>query len=367
MPKITVKLVKTEDRSYEIVVESGIMGQIPVWVKDLVGAHNYAIITDSNVEELYGGELLALFKEAGLEAHLISFPAGEENKTRTIKAQIEDAMSHFGLGRDSAVVALGGGVAGDIAGYVAATYTRGVPYVQVPTTVVACVDSSVGGKTGVDTRYGKNLIGAFYQPRAVYIDTSTLKTLAPDEIRNGLAEVIKYGVIWDKGLFEFLENNIDKILALDEEAINHIVLRSCQIKAEVVEKDERESNLRKVLNFGHTIGHAIENLSSYKMKHGEAISIGMALEGEIAVRMGLWEREDVERLKALFQSTGLPTETPEEIDLTATIELMKLDKKARKGKIEMALPTGIGTMATHEGQYGIHVEEESIKDLFASL
>jgi len=360
MEKIRVNLKISEDKSYDILIGEGLLGRIPGDLKGAGLAHRYAIVTDSNVEKLYGSALLGEFADAGLNAKLIVFPAGEMHKSRETKARIEDSMLESKFGRDSAVVALGGGVAGDIAGYVAATYTRGLPYVQVPTTLVACVDSSIGGKTAVDTPHGKNLIGAFHQPWRVYIDVNTLMTLSEKEIREGLAEVIKYGVIMDDGLFSFLERNMKKIFEYDKEALTHIIKRGCEIKGEVVEKDERESNLRKILNFGHTIGHAVENLSDYRISHGEAISIGMAAEGMIAVRMGLWKKEELERLVRLLSEAGLPTAMPGDMKIRDIIDAMKLDKKARGGKIEMALPGSIGRMAEADGGYGIKIDESLI-------
>jgi 3-dehydroquinate synthase len=268
------------------------------------------------------------------------------------------------VGRDGAVIALGGGVVGDVAGYVSATYNRGIPYIQVPTTLVACVDSAVGGKTGVDTPHGKNLIGAFHQPWRVYIDVNTLKTLPENEIRGGLAEVIKYGVIKDEKFFGFLEKNIKRVFSFNTGALIHIVKRSCEIKGEVVELDEKESNLRKILNFGHTIGHAIENLSGYKISHGEAISMGMVAEGKIAVELGLWQKDELERLISLLKRAGLPVNLPTTLDLKQMMDTMKLDKKARGGKIEMVLPRRIGEMAKINGSYGIKIEEGIMFHIF---
>ena len=296
MGNIKVNLKKTEDKSYDIVIEEGVLGQIPSLLKEAGLGHKFAIITDSTVELLYGAALSEEFIKNDLANKIITFPAGEQNKNRDTKAWIEDQMLEDKFGRDSVVIALGGGVVGDIAGYVAASYTRGLSYVQIPTTLVACVDSSIGGKTAVDTVHGKNLIGAFHQPWAVYIDVNTLLTLNEKEIREGLAEVIKYGVISDDNLFSFLEENMHLIFSYDKQALTHIIKRGCEIKAQVVEKDEKESNLRKILNFGHTIGHAVENLSDYKISHGGAISIGMVAEGKLAVEMGLWNEGDLKKV-----------------------------------------------------------------------
>src|SRR3989337_2318655 len=338
MEKVIVNLKKKEDKSYEIIIGVDILKKIPSdFVKEKT-IYSYVIISDSNVVPLYGEELLKSLIKSGLKAHLISFPAGEIHKNRDTKSRIEDELSILKIGRDSCVIALGGGVVGDVAGFVAATYNRGIPYIQVPTTLVACVDSSIGGKTAVDTPYGKNLIGAFHQPWRVYIDVNTLLTLNEKEIREGLAEVIKYGVIKADDLFLFLERNMDSVFSYDKGALTRIIKRGCEIKGEVVEKDERESNLRKILNFGHTIGHAVENLSGYKITHGEAISIGMAAEGKIAVGMGLWKEEELGRLTRLLTRAGLPTSMPEYMNIQDIIDTMKLDKKSRGGKIEMVLP-----------------------------
>jgi 3-dehydroquinate synthase len=363
MEKIRVNLKISEDKSYDILIGEGLLTRIPADIKEAGLAYKFAIITDTTVGELYGSALLDGFGRSGLETRLFAFPAGEENKNRETKAWIEDRMLEHKFGRDSAVIALGGGVAGDMAGYVAATYTRGLPYIQVPTTLVACVDSSIGGKTAVDTPHGKNLIGAFHQPWRVYIDVNTLHTLSGKEIREGLAEVIKYGVISDEELFSFLELNMESVFSYDMGALTHIIKRGCEIKGEVVEKDERESNLRKILNFGHTIGHAVENLSDYNISHGEAISIGMAAEGKLAVSMGLWKEEELGRLIRLLTKAGLPTSMPEYMEIQQIIDTMKLDKKSRGGKIEMVLPQAMGRMAEIKGSYGLKIEESLIGDI----
>ncbi len=366
MEVINIHIKAYRNRSYSITIGSDLFPRIASETKRLTGAHTYIIVTDSNVERLYGEPLLDSLRAEGLVARLISFPAGERYKTRETKAQVEDAMLKFKAGRDSALIALGGGVVGDLAGFVAATYLRGIPYVQVPTTLVAAVDSSVGGKTAVDTPQGKNLIGAFHQPAAVFIDVSTIRTLPQQEVCGGLAEVIKYGVIKDASLFYYLEENISRVLELDTEAITYIIKRSCEIKGQVVEQDEREENLRKILNFGHTVGHAIENLFGYSMIHGEAISIGMAYEGRLALELGLWKEEELRRLTALIRKARLPLKPPQKVNPDELLEIMRLDKKSRKERIEMALPKAIGEMATRRGSYGIRVEEETIRRVLAS-
>jgi 3-dehydroquinate synthase len=365
MEKVKVNLKRVEDKSYEILIGEGILGQIPLDLGKNNLAHSYAIITDSRVASLYGEELLEQFKVAGLSTHLISFPAGEEHKNRETKAMLEDEMLKLKMGRDSAIIALGGGVVGDVAGFVAATYSRGIPYVQAPTTLVACVDSSIGGKTAIDTGYGKNLVGAFHQPFRVYIDVRTLRTLTETELREGLAETIKYGVIKDVKLFEFLEEKVEEVFSFNFDVLIHIIKRGCQIKGEVVELDEKESNLRKILNFGHTIGHAIENLSDYRISHGKAISMGMVAEGRIATEMGLWRGDELERLALLLTRAGLPTEISDSLDINRLMDRMKLDKKARGGKIEMALPGKLGEMAAVDGSYGIKVEEGLISSILS--
>lgn len=358
---VKVNLQTNIDNSYDIVIKEGLLSEIGHDVKNEGLAYRYAIITDDTVGRLYGEKLLHDFKTHGLNAELIVFPAGEKSKNRETKAWIEDRMLESGFARDSAVIALGGGVPGDMAGYVAATYTRGLPYVQIPTSLVACVDSSIGGKTAVDTPHGKNLIGAFYQPWRVYVDIATLSSLDEKNIREGLAEVIKYGVISDGALFKFVDENLDKIFSYDCEALTHIVKRGCEIKARVVEKDERESDLRKILNFGHTIGHAVENLSGYTISHGEAISIGMVAEGRLSVEMGLWGENELKSLTELIKKAGLPTDIPKSMDIKEINQAMKLDKKSRGGSIEMVLPKSIGKMALSDSGYAHKLEESFIE------
>jgi len=363
MINIDVKLKKTVDNSYKILIGTGLINKIVEDLEKNPLGYSYAIITDSNVKKLYGDELKNLLEKLSSNILLIDFPAGEEQKNREIKTQIENKMLEANFGRDSALIALGGGVVGDISGFIAATYTRGIPYIQVPTTLVACVDSSVGGKTAVDTEHGKNLIGAFYQPECVYIDINTLKTLDSREIKEGLAEIIKYAVIADKALYKLLEQNVEGLFEYNEDLLSEIIKRCCTIKARVVEEDEKESNLRKILNYGHTIGHAIEKLSDFKLSHGNAISIGMVLEGRIAAELGIWDKSNIEKLEQLFSRAGLPTEIPFNTQPEQLVETMKIDKKSRKGNIEMALPSIIGEMAQEDGSYSIKIDSSLIEKI----
>ncbi|MEA2062346.1 MAG: 3-dehydroquinate synthase family protein, partial [Gemmatimonadota bacterium] len=250
MKEVIVSLKKQIDRSYPIVIEPGLLKQAAEWLVKRFGSHAFAVISDSNIAGLYAAGLADDLRARGARCKgPFTFPAGEKSKTRRVKSRLEDRMFAAGLGRDTVVVAVGGGVVGDVAGFVAATYARGVPLVQVPTTVLAMADSSVGGKTGVDVPWGKNLVGAFHQPALVLMDPRTLGTLAPEQFTSGLAEVVKHGVIRDASLFEFIENNASEIVPDNEEIMTELVDRNCWIKAEVVAEDERESNLRRILNF----------------------------------------------------------------------------------------------------------------------
>lgn len=367
MKKITVNLKRLTDNTYDIIIGEDVTGYLAENLPARQLAYSYAIITDSNVEKLYGKNIYDKLKDLLPVVEIVSFPAGEQNKNRHYKEMIEDIMLANNFGRDSAVIAVGGGVVGDIAGFVAATYCRGIPHVQVPTSLVACVDSSVGGKTAVDTPHGKNLIGSFHQPSRVIIDVNTLDTLPVKEMQEGMAEVIKYGVIYDPELFSLVEENINSVYDHNKEILSAIIEKSCKIKAKVVEQDEKESDLRKILNFGHTIGHAIENLTSYRISHGRAISIGMILEGEIAKKLGNWGDKEQDRLKNLISISGLPVESDEQLDADSVINAMKLDKKSRKGGIEMALPEGIGKMNRGKSGYGIKVDENLIREVLKPL
>ncbi|MGH7699222.1 MAG: 3-dehydroquinate synthase, partial [Gemmatimonadales bacterium] len=276
MVTVRVPIVERRDASYDIVIGRGLLAQLPALLARHCPAARYAIVTDSHVEPVLAPKVAAALRDAGLPFESVAVAAGEWNKTRESWAAIADAMLAKHLGRDCAVIALGGGVVGDLAGFVAATYLRGVPYVQLPTSLLAMIDSAIGGKTGVDVPAGKNLLGAFYQPRLVVADLDALATLPAVQLAAGLAEAVKHGVIADAAYFAFLETEAPAIRARDPAALDRVVTRSVEIKAGVVEEDERETGRRAVLNFGHTVAHAIEATSKFEVLHGEAVAIGMA-------------------------------------------------------------------------------------------
>ncbi len=342
MTAITTMRVELGERSYDIVVGAGLLAGLGPAASALGLGRRVILVSDNNVMPLYGEAARGSLSAAGFSVSSATFRAGEAQKNLATVARLYDAMADAGLDRKSAVVALGGGVVGDVAGFAAATYLRGITYLQVPTTLLAQVDSSVGGKTGVDHPRGKNYIGAFYQPRGVWIDLATLKTLPGREVRAGMAEVIKYGVIWDEALFSRIETSLSKLLALDESELAPVVAECCRIKAEVVGQDERESGLRGILNFGHTVGHALESLTGYSTYlHGEAISIGMVAACRIAQRLDMLDAASTIRLSSLLERTGLPAAMPR-VDVDALFALMRGDKKSRDGKLNLILPTRLG-------------------------
>ena len=335
--------VNLGERSYDILIGRGLLSQAAEYLRPLKLGKRGVIITDTNVEPLYAGALCDALGKGGFAADVLSVPAGEASKSLRQANRLFEKLPSHGLDRQSFVIALGGGVVGDLAGFVAASYLRGLALVQVPTSLLAQVDSSVGGKTGVNLPQGKNLVGAFYQPKLVLADTSTLGTLPERELRSGFAEVIKHGAIRDAKFFEWLEREYKRVLALDPEAVAHVVRRCCEIKAEVVSADERESGLRALLNFGHTIGHAMETLSDYSgLLHGEAISMGMCCGARLSVkRAGLSEAE-AQRLCGLIAASGLPTRLGKAFKLGELLEAARLDKKARDGKLRFVLLKRLG-------------------------
>lgn len=281
---------------------------------------------------------------------------------------LTDRMLMSGFGRDSAIIALGGGVVGDLAGFVAATYMRGVPVVQIPTTLLAMIDSSIGGKTGIDTPAGKNLVGAFHHPAAVLIDPQVLDTLPLRELRAGLAELIKHGAIADQAYFSEVERALPDLLsgnAGNSDRVRSIIVRSIEIKVDIVSRDEREDGFRKVLNFGHTIGHAVEVISGYSLLHGEAVAIGMALEGVVAERMGVARPGTAGEITRVLRLAGLPTTLPANVGLDEVIEAMKSDKKRRRASTMLSVPLRIGTMAGQDSGWTVPVDDDQLREVLA--
>lgn len=327
-------------RSYPVYIGSGLLTQAELFAPHIDGRH-VAIVTNETVAPLYLKALAGVFSQHELVE--IILPDGEEHKTLGVWSGIFDRLLAAHCDRRTTIVALGGGVVGDMAGFAAACYQRGVPLVQVPTTLLAQVDSSVGGKTGVNHPLGKNMIGAFYQPRAVIIDTDTLSTLPDRELRAGVAEVIKCGLIRDAEFFVWLEQNMSRLLNREAAALVHAIARSCRNKAQVVALDERESGPRALLNLGHTFGHAIETGVGYgKWLHGEAVATGMVVAADLAHRMGWLKQSDLDRIRAIIRAAGLPIRLPPELDARRLRELMAVDKKVQGGELRLVLLRGIG-------------------------
>jgi 3-dehydroquinate synthase len=346
--------------TYRVVIDPGSTSRIVALVGESAPAHRIAVITDTNVGPLYAHRVAAAF---GDRAQTLTIEAGESAKTRATWATLTDQMLAFGCARDTTVVAIGGGVVGDVAGFVAATYMRGVPIVQIPTTLLAMIDASIGGKTGVDTPAGKNLVGAFHPPALVIVDPQTLATLPANHFRAGLAEALKHGVIASRSYFDLIATARESS-ARDDAMLMDIVTESIRIKAAIVVRDERESGVRKVLNFGHTMGHAIESVSQYALLHGEAVSIGMSLEALLAERLGVAEKGTAARIIDALRAIGLPTGLPV-LDRDAIVVATKSDKKARAGRVEYALPERIGSMAGEKRGWGTPVEDRDVRAVLA--
>ena len=358
-----VALAEPRDASYDILIGRGLLADLPALVTAACPASRYAVITDSHVAKLYGERVVARFHDATLRAQLFESPAGEWNKTRDSWAALSDGMLAAQFGRDSAVIALGGGVVGDLAGFVAATYLRGVPCIQVPTTLLAMIDSSIGGKTGVDVPAGKNLLGAFHQPRLVVADLDVLGSLAPPQLAAGMAEAVKHGVIADRQYFETLEREHGAVTARDAGALERVVRRSVEIKAEVVAADEREGGRRAILNFGHTVGHAIEATAKFATLHGEAVAIGMAYEARLAEALGIAEPGTAGRVRRLLERYSLPLDLPQSATVDAVVAAMQLDKKAREGTVRFALPRAIGHMHRDGKSWTVAAPEGAVRQV----
>ncbi len=340
MQKVRVEL---GSNSYEICVGAGLLTQVGQQLKKLGFSDRLVIVTDPTVKSLYGSALEQSLTSDGFKVVILEVPEGEEQKSLETAGHLYNELSKFRAERLTPILALGGGVIGDLTGFVAATYLRGVPLIQIPTTLLAQVDSSIGGKVAVNRGQLKNKIGAFYQPKLVVSDITALKSLPAREISDGLAEVIKSAVIWDKEFFVFLEENLDKVKSLDEGTLEEVVPRSAKIKAEVVEQDEKDLGLRNILNYGHTIGHALESASDFKLEHGKAVAIGMLAAGKIANRMSAFNKNELLRLEHIIKRADLPIKIPD-FKFEKIIQAMEHDKKILRGKIRFVLPKMIGSV-----------------------
>jgi 3-dehydroquinate synthase len=344
--------VSLPQQSYDIVIAPASLDHLGDW---MAGRQNQTLslngkvllVSNPVIFRHYGQRAIASLEQAGFTVATCILPAGERYKTSTSLHKIYDAALNHRLERSSTLVALGGGVIGDMTGFAAATWLRGINVVQVPTSLLAMIDAAIGGKTGINHPQGKNLIGAFHQPRLVLIDPQVLKTLPSREFRAAIAEVIKYGVIWDVELFEQLEAapRLDQLSVLSDTLLQEILTRSCEAKAHVVSKDEKESGLRAILNYGHTIGHAVESLTGYRVvNHGEAVAIGMVAAAQIAVDLCLWDAASAQRQLALIQTAKLPTKLPAGLEIEAILAALQTDKKVKSGQVRFVLPTQIGTV-----------------------
>ena len=359
MKKVKVGL---GEKSYDILIGyplDEIGGRLKKYTKGIKSL----IVTNPTITEYYLETVERSLQEAGFQVFVAQVPDGEEHKSQVEANRLYTKCVEYRLERESIIVGLGGGVIGDLAGYVAATFMRGLPIVQVPTTLLAQVDSSVGGKVAVNLPEGKNLVGAFYQPFLVYIDLAVLKTLPVEEMEAGMAEVIKYGIILDKSFFEYLEEKIGKLREFDSKVLETVVARCCKLKARVVEKDEREKGLRSILNFGHTLGHALEALTDYKKyKHGEAVAIGMVGACRIAEKMGMLKKEARDRIEHFIEKAGLPGRIGVELSVDDIIQALSLDKKVRAGKVRFVLPERIGRVVVRND-----VPEDIVRDVVIGL
>ncbi len=367
MRKILVK-VATRREHYAIHFGYETFSNLARLVKKGGYAKRYAIITDSKVRSLHGENLRECFSRFGIETELLDFPEGETNKTHATKLSLDMRLLDLRLGRDGAVIALGGGVVGDVAGFVAATYLRGIPCIQIPTTVLAQADSSIGGKTGIDYPQGKNLIGAFHHPVAVFIDPRTLATLDDRNYRSGLVEVLKHGLILDRSFFDYIVRSVNRIMDRTHEEYDDVMIklmeRNSRIKNRIVSRDPKERSLRKILNYGHTIGHAVEHLSGYALLHGEAVAIGIACEAYFSHALGILPKIDYEHQVKVIEALGLAVAIPDYITTDKIIETMYSDKKVAGNKVQCVLLSRIGSVRkSGNGSYSHRMEEADLRRL----
>lgn len=370
MASFNVELKKVVDDSYEIElgyelfdklvsdIDSGLVGNIK----------KFAVVTDDIVDPLYARPIAEKLEKAGYFVKVFTFKNGEKSKVRATKEYIEDAMLDSGFRRDCCIIAVGGGVVTDLAGFTAGTFGRGIPFINYATTLLAAADASVGGKTAVDTPLATNLIGLFNQPKKVYIDIAAWKTLPKRQLCSGLAETIKHACMADREFFDFLSENTDKIFSFDKEACEHIAECNCRIKYSVVMKDERESGLREILNLGHTVGRAIETVSEYKLLHGEAVAIGLAAQAHLSKKLGYMTENEVKAVENLLEKAELPIRIPDYIDREELVKKLYTDKKVRDGKLRFVIQKGIGEVVCFgENVFAKPIDEETAREVIYEL
>lgn len=353
--KILTCTIPVKPISYDIVIQNGILNDMKKFMKLVAEYRRFAIIADDNISQ---GELLRYnLKKEGLEAYLFTFPSGEQQKSRMTKETLENQMFERSLGKDTCIIAVGGGVVTDLGGYLAATYCRGVPLILIPTSLLGMVDACIGGKTAINVPYGKNLLGCLYQPKKVIVDSSTLKTLPHNEIKNGVVEMIKHGLIADKKYFGFLEKNAIQILKKDLHVLDKAIIESCRIKKEIIEQDPYDNGKRVLLNFGHTVGHAIEKLSNYAIPHGIAVAIGILTETHMAMQIGLLSSAVHEKIYHLFKLFEISLKMPKKYPEQDLYKAMMLDKKSIEGSPRFVMIRSIGEPETYDNSFCTHLDE----------
>ena len=358
MHEIKVR-IKEKSKAYSVFAGQKATGTIKPYLEKRHGSRRIVVVTDSGVKNLCANILL---KElSGLSPYVIAIPSGEASKSREMKERIEDHLLEKKYGRDTLMIAVGGGVIGDLSGFIASTYNRGIPIIHVPTTLLAMVDSSIGGKTSVNTKHGKNLIGTISQPDAVFADLDFLESLPQEELINGMAEIIKIAAASDKELFSFIEKNMEKMLEKGKNELLHIIKRSIELKRDVVEKDEKENGLRQILNFGHTFGHALEAYEEYKLKHGHCISIGLAVEARISEMASGLSSKECKKIVSLLKNAGLPIKMEKNIDADKIIDIMRSDKKAIGQKPMFVMLEKIGKIKSKNNAFSFQADEAVIK------
>jgi 3-dehydroquinate synthase len=357
--------VSLPQNPYDIIISSGGLSHLGKFLKDLKLGQKVLLVSNPEIFAFYGNIAVKSLESAGFDVYTHLIPPGETYKTLESIAQVYDSALEYRLERSSSFIALGGGVIGDMTGFAAATWLRGVNFIQVPTSLLGMVDASIGGKTGVNHPQGKNLIGAFYQPRLVLIDPQVLETLPEREFSSGMAEVIKYGIIWDQDLFTQLEkaDGLHQYQQVSGELLETILTRSCQAKADVVSQDEKEANLRAILNYGHTIAHAVESLTGYALiNHGEAVGMGMSAAGRIALHLGMWSEDEAHRQDDLITKAGLKVSLPPTLNPDEVIDILQTDKKVKNGQVRFILPTNIGKVVMTD-----QVKSELILEILAEM